>query len=330
MAILANEKVLTLDYWKYAHTLSEGDYVFNREGKLVRIKLIQKYRANECYQVVFNDHLTVSGDKNLRFPLENTKYRKRLNEYKGKRQFLRPLKDTKLEDLLTASLRNNNNRLAFSVPSAKPLELPTQTLPVPPFIFGFWFFNRRSTKKLAAPRGKWEEVERQFKEHGYKITVGKKINTGEREFSVYPSIESQLMPDIPWQIPNNYLLGSNEQRLELLRGILHAKHRQYSVKRDRFRFTSQHQRIFSQIQFLVESLGHKTTCIFDETKEYYTISFKSRLKLLDEQVSPPLKVHNDRRYIKQIEPMGEQLCVHIETEGADNSFLVGAGFISCL
>lgn len=330
MAILANEKVLTLDYWKYAHALNEGDYVFDREGKLVRIKLIQKYRAADCYQVTFNDHLTVTGDKNLGFPVETPKYRKRICEYKGKRKFLRPLKPTKVQDLLTASLKSNRNKLNFSVPSAKPLELPHQTLPVPPFIFGFWFFSRRSTKKLAAPRGKWEEVERQFKDHGYKIIPGKKINASQREFAVFPSIESQLIPDIPNGIPNNYLLASNEQRLELLRGILHAKSRQYSLKRDRFRFSSYHARLFSQVQFLVESLGHKTTCIFDNTKEYYTVSFKSRLKLLDEQVSPPLKVHNDRRYIKQIEPMGEQLCVHIETEGADNSFLVGAGFISCL
>ena len=330
MAILANEKVLTLDYWKYAGKLSAGDYVFNREGKLVRVKLVQQYRASDCHQIIFNDHLTVSGDKNLRLPLETPKYRKRLHEYKGKRQFLRPLKDTKLEDLLTTSLKTNHNSSAFSVPAAKPLDLPHQNLPVPPFIFGFWFFNRRSTKKLAAPRGKWEEVERQFKDHGYKITVGKKINTGEREFGIYPTVESQLIPDIPYQIPNNYLLGSQEQRLELLRGILHAKGRQYSAKRDRFRFTTKHARLFNQVQFLVESLGHKTTCVFDDTKKYYTITFKSRLKLVDDQVSPPLKVHNGRRYIKQIEPLGEHLCVHIETEGADNSFLVGAGFISCL
>lgn len=330
MAILANEKLLTLDYWKYAHALNEGDYVFNREGKLVRIKLIQKYRADNCYRVVFNDHLTVSGDKNLYFPLENQKYRNRLQIYKGKRQFLRPLKKTKLEDLLTADLKNKYNSLKFSVPSAKPLELPMQTLPVPPFLFGFWFFNRRSTKKMAAPRGKWEEVERQFKEHGYQITLGRKTINGEREFSVYPTIESQIYPDNPMQIPNNYLLGSHEQRLELLRGILYSKSRQYAVKRDRFRFTTQHSRIFSQIQFLIESLGHKTTCIYDNSKEYYTVYFKSRLKLLDEQISPPLKVHQARRYIKHIEQLGEQLCVHIETEGADNSFLVGAGFISCL
>lgn len=330
MAILASEKVLTLDYWKSAHTLAVGDHVFDREGRLVRIKLIQQYRANDCYRVILNDHLSVAGDKQLGFPIENPKYRKRTYEYKGKHKFRRPLKPTKLETLLTSQLKNKYGDSVYSIPSAKPLELPHQALSIPPFIFGYWFFNRRSTKSMAAPRGRFAEVERQFKEHGYKITMGSKINTGEREFSVFPTIESQIFPDSPQQIPNNYILGSAEQRLELLRGILHAKPRQYSVSHDRFRFTCKIVRIFNQVQLLAESLGHRTTSLYDKTNDTYVLFFKSRLKLVDEQVSPPIKVHHMRRYIKEIEPLGAQLCVHIETEGADNSFLVGAGFISCL
>ena len=45
MAILATEKVLTLDYWKRAGSLVEGDYVFDRNGKIVRVKLVQNYQA---------------------------------------------------------------------------------------------------------------------------------------------------------------------------------------------------------------------------------------------------------------------------------------------
>jgi len=36
MAILATEKVLTLDWWKPASKLVIGDYVFDKDGKIVR------------------------------------------------------------------------------------------------------------------------------------------------------------------------------------------------------------------------------------------------------------------------------------------------------
>lgn len=330
MAILATEKVLTLDYWKPARKIEVGDYVFDKDGKLVKVKLVQEYRSESCYEVVFNDYLSVRGDTRLGFPVETPKCRVRQCTYKQKQKFRRPLRKKKVEELATAQLKDNRGRLLYSVPTTKSLELPHQDLPVPPFLFGFWFFNRRANGTMAAPRGFSEKIHQKFKDHGYKLTLGRRINTGEQEFSVFPTFESQLAPFVPNRIPNNYLLASAEQRLELLKGILHAKSRQYSKTKDSFRVTSFNYSAIQQIQALVESLGHRTTTQHDETLNNYTIFFKSRIKLVDNQVSPPLKVYNARRYIKKIEPLPPQACVHIETTGTDNTILVGEGFISCL
>ena len=65
MAILATERVLTLDYWKFAYDLVEGDVVFDRLGQPATIKLIQQYRAQSCYEVQLIDGLTVAGDEHL-------------------------------------------------------------------------------------------------------------------------------------------------------------------------------------------------------------------------------------------------------------------------
>lgn len=329
MAILANEKVLTLDYWKPASKLQVGDYIFNKDGEIVQVKSVQEYRAQTCYEVLFNDHLTAAGDDKLGFLVETPKYRIRTCEYKGKQKFRRPLKFMSVDKLVNANLKNNRNRLLYSIPTTKPLSFPRQDLPVEPFVFGFWFFNRRANRSMAAPKGTFKFVEQKFKDAGYKLTIGKKINTGEREFVVSPSIESQLAPNIPTKIPANYLLSSAEQRTELLRGILYAKSRQYSKTKDQFRFTAINYTTILQVQGLVESLGHRTTIYKDETYGYYTIFFRSRTQLVENQVSPPIKVHQARRYITKITPIAAQMCVHIETTGQDNSFLVGEGFISC-
>jgi replicative DNA helicase len=313
MAILSNEKVLTLDYWKPASKLQVGDYVFDQSGTPVQIKLVQEYRAQSCYEVTFNDHLRISGDDKLGFLMETPKYRKRTYEYKRVQPFRRPLKPFTVSQLDLLELRDHRKRLIFSIPTAKPLALPHQDLPIPPFIFGLWFFNRK-------PLNQSDFIVDKFKDYGYKI---------DKNGNITPSITQQLAPNIPTTIPSNYLLASPEQRTELLSGILHSKSRQYHAKDDRFRFSSSHYGTILQIQGLVESLGHRSRLSFDETYKYYTISFKSRTKLMEEQKSPPIKVHQARRYVTKIDSIPNQSCIHIETNGKDNTILVGEGFIAC-
>ena len=328
MAISANEKVLTLDYWKTASKIVQGDYVFNNKGELVKVKLVQEYYSEDCYEVRLNDHLTVTGDQKLGFLLETKKYRERLLAYKGKLKFKRPLKHYTTADLLETSLRNDYNRSLYSIPTAHPLQFPHQTLPIPPFLFGVWFFARKSTGKLAVPADKEDYVREQFKEFGYKIKNHERLITKNQAFSIKPTIHSQLIPNVPTKIPENYLLASVEQRIELLRGILHSKARQYSPKYDEFRFTNGHYATVLQIAGLVESLGSKTIIEYNKWKKDYTVKFKSRIPLVANQVSPPVKVHYGRRFVMEIAKVQPRVCVHIETDGPDNSFLVGEGFIA--
>lgn len=324
MAILATQRILTLDYWKTAHDLKVGDIVFDRTGQPRKVTLVQEYRSKDCFQVKFNDLLEVCGDHHLGFLVETPKYREQIHRYKGVQKWKRPLKFTQIKELLT------NMELRYSVPTTDPIKLPHQTLPVPPFVFGFWYFNRRWNRRMAAPRGLVKTVYEELHDHGYQVHEHRKVSTGEQEFTTTPTIESHLVGNMPHRIPNNYLLADVEQRIELLRGILHAKSRQYSKPKDTFRFTSKHYPTVLQIQGLLESLGHRIKVYYDEYKDYYKITFRSKLKLMEDQATPKPLVHNGRRYINEIVSLPEQLCVHIETDGPDNSFLVGEGFISCL
>jgi hypothetical protein len=330
MAILATQRVLTLDHWKYARHLQAGDYVFNKEGKPVKVTLVQEYLAPACYEVTFNDHLTAVGDEHLSFMTENTKYRLRLIQYKQKYKFKRPLQLLSVKDLLELPFKNKYGRLIFSVPTAKPLEFPHKDLPVPPFVFGFWFFNTKSNNKMVFSAGMADYITEKFKDYGYKINIEKKYVDGKHYFSTTPSIESHLIPVIPTQIPQNYLLSSPEQRIELLQGILAAKSRQYSPKTNTFRVSSSHYGTILQIQGLAESLASRTKVENRPQINNYTIFFKSRHHLVPGQVIKPVKVHHDRRYITNIVPIQAQSCIHIETDGEDNTILVGEGFIPCL
>lgn len=329
MAILATERVLTLDWWKPANQLTKGDYVFDCSGELVKVTLVQEYRQEDCYEVTFCDYLTVSGDAQLGFLTEDMQYRKHVNQYKGKLQFRRQLKPMTVGQLLEVPLKDHRDRQAYSVPSTQPLQLPHQDLPVPPFVFGFWFFNRRNNKSLCAPEGMHDEIIEKFKDHGYKIQTGRKVPRGRLEFFVTPTVESQLVPNIPKQIPQNYLLAAPEQRIELLSGIMSAKKAQYNEKRDLFRFTSFHKPTFSSVQQLVESLGSKTKSECHSILDNFSLFFKIKHKIMEKQKPPTKKPHPARRYIKQINKIQGQLCVHIETTSPTGTILVGEGFIPC-
>ena len=303
--------------------------MFDMNGKIVQIKLIQQYYSENCKRVTFNDHLSVSGDTRLNFLVEDLKYRNRVHQYIGHFQFRRPLKQKSVQDLQNEPLRDKRERLVYSVPTTRPLELPHQTLPIPPFIFGFWFFNRKSNGRFSAPKKYHDDVIARFKDHGYKVKLGRKLSGGRQEFTVAPTIESQLVPNIPNRVTNNYLLASPEQRLELLQGVMVSKWAQYNEKDDRFRFSSNNFPTVLRIQALVESLGSKTRIELHETNGTYQIFFKTRLKLVSNQQSPPVKVHLGRRYIKNITNIAPQMCVHVETTSKDSTILVGEGFIPC-
>lgn len=279
---------------------------------------------------MFNDYLTITGDSKLAIPTENLKYRNRLTSYKGKLKFRRPLRPLTTEQIHNTPLLNKYKRKSLSVPTAHPLQLPHKDLPVPPFLFGFWFFARRSTGYMAPAKGTAEYVHEKFRDHGYKVRTHELLSTKEYTFSTEPAISRQLIPNIPKTIPNNYLLASPEQRQELLSGIMCAKQRQYNKRSDRFQLTTINYDLARRVQMLAESLGSRAKLENDVCNNNYKVSFKTRLHLIPGQASPPVKVQYGRRYISQISKIPSQMCVHFETNGEDNTILAGEGFIPCL
>jgi hypothetical protein len=330
MAITTNQSVLTLDYWKRAEHLEVGDWVFDQNGKPVQIKLVHKFFSEDCYEITFDDYLTVRGNINLAFHAENEKYRKQLLscQMKTVRGFRRPLKFLPVSEILERGVIGRRGRKEFSIPTAKPLQFPAQTPGIPPFVFGFWFFNRKAKKKFSIHQDNKDFIIQKFKDAGYHLEFLTHIRGGYQYFYESPNIEFQLAPNIPTKIPTNYLLASEEERIELLSGLINAKPRQYDRRTNWFRITTGDFPTIQQIQGLAESLGLRTKVFYNEALRNYTIQFKSRHKLVHNQTSKPVKVHHARRYIKEITKIQPQMVIHIETTGKDNTILVGEGYIA--
>jgi hypothetical protein len=259
-------------------------------------------------------------------PIENYQYRKHVNQYKGRNKFRRPLQYLSVETLLELPLKDRRNRSSLSVPTAQPLAFPTQSLPIPPFVFGLWFASRGKKRNMWVATKWLESITQRFKDNGYQTTpIRNAINS--TEIVIHPTVESQLVPLVPTTIPENYLLSSKEQRLELLSGILHASSKTYKTFGNKYQFETTRKSLFRQVQYLAESLGCRT--ISFTTRDVYCLRFKSPHILTPDQQPVKQKPQPSRRYISRIDKIQPQMCVYIELEDKNETFLVEEGFIAC-
>ena len=329
MAILSSTRVLTHDYWKLAKDLVPGDYVFDRHGEPVQVTLVQPVQALACYEVTFNDYLTVSGDERLSLPLEDRRYRYRSDAYRGRHKFRRPLKVKSIGELLESPLVDYRNRKKYSVPTSAPIQLPHQDLPVPPFVFGVWFFGKQADKTIVASKGNGNFVREKFRDYGYKPRDRAIRRNGERAFDTNPTVLSHLIPTVPYLIPENYLLSHKTQRFELLQGILCTNTAKYHEKTKTYRVVQRSKRLIYMIQYLADSLGCKTEMRQSDTSGQFILHIKTKQPLLPTKQQPTKAKHAARRFVKEITPIRAQMCTHIETNGDDHTILVGEGFIAC-
>ena len=302
--------------------------MFDRNGKPVQVTLVQPVEASACYEITFNDYLSISGDERLSLSLEDNRYRYRSDAIK-RNPFRRPLKVKTVGELLEEPLVNRHNRKKYSVPTADPLQLPYQDLPVPPFVFGFWFFGKQWNDTMAPSKGNGEFAREKFRDLGYKPRDRWKKRSGECSFSTTPTVLSHLIPNVPTKIPENYLLSHKDQRFELLQGILCSTASIYHEKTKKYRVYQRRRSLIYAIQYLADSLGCQTTLVQNDKSLCYILYIKTKQPLLPHKQQPSKAKHAARRYVKSITPIPAQMCTHIETNGEDNTILVGEGFISC-
>jgi len=329
VAITATSCVLTANDWQYAKDIKPGDWVFNHLGQPVRVKTTQIYRSEECYRVEFDDYLAVEGDANVTLPIEDAQYRKRAMIYKGRMVRTAALKMFNVRDLDESGLTFRGNRKKYSVPTTEPIQLPHQPLGIPPFVYGFWFCSRLSKKILRVPYEFADETFQYFKDSGYQIEKLGDYQGKYEKFRTVPSIWDQLKGQQTRKIPVAYLNGSPEQRLDLIKGILATRLCKNTNRIGSFTIKTRKKNLHIAIQFLSESLGAKAEPKHDKITGTYDLRITRLKPFLEKMGKHRPVVHLARRYVNSIKPIPAQLCVHIETDEKNGTFLVGEGFIPC-
>jgi hypothetical protein len=333
MALTADTQIPTSEEWVRLDMLNKEHVVFDQLGQPVNINTIQHYTPTECYELEFDDGLSIQGDRNLVLMLQDKKWRDRLGEslrlkdrkmYRGMR---RPLVRLTVEELYDNGLHHKDGRLNYSVPNCLPVQYGHKDLPVPPYIFGIWFATLSPTGRHWLRDRPLDKMQRIFRTYGHFIKTRKHKN-GDVLFDIRPSVRDSFLfagVNIPTCLPFYYLDGDVDQRKELLQGFIDGGFIKKSKTTDLYTAKNANYKLMRKIQGLVESFGIKTVLHTPNKTMYYTLKFRTFQDFAQLNVNFPIIYGKNRRFVTKITKIPPKPCVHVDT---GTQFLVGEGFIS--
>lgn len=292
MGIDSRLPIPTTRGWLPAGMIKAGDEVFTYQGKPTRVTLAQQYTPQQCYKLWLKDGLTLVVDNKTGIPAYTRSTMKSLRAWDKHRSH--PRRNA------TVSPQSPERIMTFEagrcrVPVAQPLRPDPLPLIVDPYTFGAWLMTAESVRERQG------EITRELVERFGKI---------------------------PKDIPEEYLLASFEQRVQLLRGILSKRPRAFDPTRTQFGIGTNDVTLARQIQNLVESLSSRTSIRFNKRHGTYKVMFRSFLNLVPGQLPPKNSLEMEYRQITKVALADPRECTYIKTEDPDNTIVVSEGFLT--
>lgn len=320
MAIPKDTPVPTYAGWKLAGQLEIGDILFTPNSQHAKITRLQTYTPTECYELEFDDGVSIGCDGHAQLQLQTREQRntvrKAVNRKNRKNKFVP--KSTysffKVPDILNTYIRPDK-RYEFSVLNTQAVPFASKDLPVPPYLLAIWLSIKTAKGNLYVKNLPIEKIKRIARSYGYAVVV-KGDGHGDKVFDIRPSIRDSFIfagAEVPNILPVSYLECGIEQRLEFLEGLMDSNKVWFDKTRSKYVLQDRNFKYLKRIQGLLESLGYKTELLRYRNAQNYRLQFKF--------FENPRK---NRRLVTKITKITPKECVHIET---GTQFLVGEGFV---
>lgn len=244
-----------------------GDKVYNEHGQLVTVTNVIPQGKLPAYKVTLRDKREV---------ICNSEHLFTVIDYKQKR---RTLKTSEIADIVNGAHPNQSNRRLY-LPLTRPVEFDEQTLPIPPYVLGVLIGDGSYTQPsitICNPDihiiNKVDELLSGMgyylkrchpKEITYRISP---IGGGKNPFKpLLDKLGIQGQHSHEKCVPDVYLHGSVEQRLELIRGLIDTDG--YVGEHGNITFTTTSRRLAEEMKFLIYSVGGMA--YVSNKQKYYT------------------------------------------------------------
>lgn len=339
-ALALDTPILTIAGFKNMIDLRKGDIVFDEGGNQVTVLYKSEiYYNRECYLVEFSDGAKIVADKSHDWVVENKKIRK--SNARNKQLIHKPIKMTTGEMAADLNVKRADKRVErnFSIQTTAPLKIEARELKIPPYFLGLWLGDGNTLSPGITTVD--EEIITHLGEIAklFKATVKKRNGisyfiTGKKDqVSRNKSLQAALNAIGVLgnkHIPIDYILAGEEQRLELLRGLMDSDG--YAGKQNN-EYTTTSKVLAKDVSLLMDTLGIKNTVVEYDSYFYeklmgkkYRINFNTELKVFKLKRKKQHKtnnIKNKRRYITNIEKIDSVPVQCLMVDSDSHLFLAG-------
>ena len=347
-ALALDTPILTINGFKELKDVKVGDYIFTEKGKQTKvIKKSEVFNNRECYKVIFSDGSEIIADAEHDWMVETRLERSRVCDFRKRNKTIpvRLLKKTTKELSQDIYVKSGNRlEVNYSIPVTEPIELEEKNLLVEPYFLGQWLGDGTSDGSgiTTADEETIEYIYKYAKNLGFEVRItkaggcSKTYNITSKRQGIRKKTIHSLLRQIGVlnnkHIPEKYLLGSKQQRLELLQGLMDSDGT--ISKSGHCSFTSTKKRLANDVRKLLWTLGIKNTMIESEAKIYgvtksksYLVAFTTDLKVfrlkrkLDRMVQT--NIRTKRRFIVDIKKVNSVPVQCLGVDSPTHLFLAG-------
>ena len=327
--------ILTEAGWSTMGELADGDKVYAPDGELTTVTKAHPVRVGRpCYEVKFRDGQSIVADEDHLWTVVDT------NRSKSHSQGRERVMTTK--EIAEAGVRKEHQKYRFKVAVPEPIQRPEADLPIDPWLLGMWLGDGSSAHaEICSGEEDLPFLEERLNHLGVSYRVNRYEGKAPRVYlhdmrGVF--VREGLLGNK--HIPEKYMLASESQRRELLRGLLDSdgscSHRQVSIYGVR-------EKLMRQVLQLVRSLGyragfggHRAKIDGVDKGDVYAVRFSSQhgdnpfgLPRKRERFASATPSKQDLRMnsIVSVEPVESRPTRCITVEHESSLYLVGEGFV---
>ncbi|WP_051411228.1 terminase TerL endonuclease subunit [Acetivibrio clariflavus] len=328
--------VPTPNGWKRMGELKQGDLVFDENGNPCHVLALSEIDdAEQAYRLTFGDGSSIiAGARHLwKVQVINNGRKERLLQTQQMYEAFSAYRERHKDDPF---------RSIYRIPVAGALKLPDAKLPVDPYLYGYWLGNGCATKPEITIRTC--DVAGVLKRIPYEVSSLWK-NVGDSVVVRIPVLKSVLLKSHHSKhIPLEYLRASENQRWELLQGLMDSDGCIGKIKAQST-YVSTERQLALDVRELLWSLGIKNSmtespsqrCGKPTGKTLYTIRFTSfadlptsglvrKLRRRKETGSSPTR--SNYHYIHSIEPVKERIPMRcIQVSSPSRQYLAGPSMV---
>ena len=334
--------------WVKADDVQVGDFLFASNGKPT--KVLGKYYqgVKDIYEITFTDDTKVNCGLEHLWIVKNIYTNKKEWTVKSLKEILDEGLHAKPTKQQIEYGRPPTNK--WQIPLCKPVEYEEKKYLIDPYVLGLIIGDGslcNNTVTISIPNSQLESVDRisstlnenyilkeNFHSNCPRYSIVRKENRHGYKNDYIQEIKRLGLNVIGHEkfIPEEYMLGSVEQRIGLLQGLMDSDG-YISKEKNKIDFTSTSLQLIKDVKLLIESLGGRCISIYEDKRKnkYKKTCYKLRIQI---RINPfRLKSKRERytiddnhkkycnRYIKSVEKVrkSEAVCFYVDSE--DHSFL---------